>query len=155
VSYKARKRVALSFLGVYFLFALFLHGTPYQDLYPFFSWSLFSTIPNPKEEYTIEISQFGANVYDPPLTFSETKFIFDEINQSPTEYTPRIRNLGRAIESYDIQKAERLEREMSALFSGKEFAYTLLKINLHPLQLWETGRYEIIEVVGAFSSENL
>lgn len=139
LTYRDKKRAVLSFLILYACAGFLANLAPRGEVYPFFSWSLFSAIPNQIKMYTIEISRIGNTYYDPPLLFSETKFLFDRIGQSPTQYLGPIQGLGYAIdERGDIEAKQNVVAKM---FSSDTYTYTVYYVVYDPLELYTTGDY--------------
>jgi hypothetical protein len=152
MSYRITKVVILSVLALYFVIALSAQGKN-QDPYPIFSWSLFSDIPNPRNEFTIELHRYGDEVYDPPLRFSELSFLFDKLKNSPTEYTPRFTKLAEAIERRDMAEAERVQEEIAKMFMGKPYEYELIQVRVDAVEYWKTGHYDLVKSIATVDSE--
>lgn len=147
MSYLAWKNAAIAFLGFYCI-----AGVIAIDKYPFFNWSLFSQIPNEQSGYTIEIYSFEGKTYDPPLPFSQTKPFFETIKQSPTEYTPRIEQLGLAIDEVNQEKIRNWRQGLEEMFDGKSFRYGVLKVVFDPVEYWKTGGYRSSERIAVYDS---
>lgn len=149
MSYRAQKIAGLVFLGMYY-FA----GTIAIDTYPFFNWSLFSEVPNEQQGYTIEIERIGDRDYDLPLPFSKSRFIFEEIGQSPTEYTRRIEDLGRALENHSVDAVRRERGPLEKIFTGKSFSYTIFSVTYDPLKRWKTDEYDSAVPLATFTDSD-
>src|SRR5690242_5785329 len=113
MSYGAHKKLVLGFLGFYFVAGMYV-----VDQYPFFNWGLFTKIPNEQQDFSIEIHTFDGRVYEPALLFSESKFLFDAIGQSPTEYTQTISELGAAIDRADTAVIAARRTVLEKIFRG-------------------------------------
>ena len=150
-----RVKLAL-FLGmaIYALIAVSIRGVT-QDVYPVFSWSLFSHIPQPKVKFFMEIQQLGMDTYDPPLRFSQTKFVFDDIKRSPTDYDVPLQRLGEAIGEGDAWRIQKIRERLEKMFGERAFNYVVVEAKIDPMVYWKTGKYEVIRFMGEFSSSNL
>jgi hypothetical protein len=145
MSYGAWKLCAYAFLVVFFV-----AGTLVRDAYPFFNWALFSRVPNTQTTYTIEVSKVGVREFDPPLPFSETRFLFEKIGQSPTDYTQAIVNLAQAMEEHDAARVVEERATLEKIFGGEPYRYTLLSVEYDPLELWKSGTYESSTTIAVF-----
>jgi hypothetical protein len=153
MAYGAVKVTVLVLFVVYALVATNLRGSV-QDVYPLFSWSLFSIIPNPDHRYTMEILEAGGTRYDPPLRFSQSSALFAGIQHSPTEYTPRVERLGQALANGHTKAAAQARQELNALFGTRAFRYRILLVYADPLEYWRNGSYRTVRTLGEFSSED-
>lgn len=149
MSYAVEKKLVLGFLAFYFVAGVYA-----VDQYPFFNWALFTKIPNEQTDFTIEVRSFDGTKYDPPLAFSETRFIFDAIGQSPTQYTQPISELGQALDRDDGTRIAERRAYIERVFDGKEFSYDVLKITYDPVELWRTGAYRSREVIASYDSSH-
>lgn len=147
------RRIAISSVFVLVVCSLAL-PEPNQkvEAYPFFNWDLFSFIPNERTEFTIEISRYGDEVYNPPLKFSEAGFIFRNVNASPTEYTPIIRQLAWAIQRNDRSEIDLQQDHLEKAFAGLPYSFRLLEVNIDPVDYYKTGHYEIVSLMGTYES---
>jgi len=149
MSYETHKKLILFFLCFYFVAGMYV-----VDKYPFFNWALFTKIPNEQSDFTIEITAFDGTAYDPPLPFSESRFIFEAIGQSPTQYTQPISDLGRALERTDDEAVARDRTAVEKMFDGKSFSYNLVRISYDPVELWRTGSYKEEVQVASYDSNH-
>ena len=145
------KTIVLVVFVAYAMMAMSLRGSV-QDVYPVFSWMLFSFIPNPNQDYAMEILEAGSMRYDPPLKFSQSKGLFEKIQHSPTEYAPRVDRLGQALARNDVEEAARVREELEVIFGNEAFRYQIFMIYADPVEYWKTGSYRVIRMLGEFSS---
>lgn len=145
MTYRAWKTCAFTFLAVFFV-----AGTLVRDAYPFFNWALFARVPNTQTTYTIEIHRVGTRVFDPPLPFSETRFLFEKIGQSPTDYTDTVVNLAVAMGEHDPTRVARERAVLEKIFGNEPFRYALLAVEYDPLEHWKSGTYRASTMVAVF-----
>ena len=89
------KILILLFLLLYFVAGLFARNAPGAEVYPFFSWFLFTKVPSFTEtEYTIRFLTHEEEVFTPPLLFKEASSLYSQTIHSPTEYLGIIQFLG-------------------------------------------------------------
>lgn len=153
--YGLLKKIAIAVLAVYFFMGLVERGYRHGgELYPFFSWYLFALIPNPQPDaYELLLHSYDGTDYDPPLHFSQTRFIFEELRQSPTEYTTSINGMGGALfQGYPrlaVQHQERLEQ----MFGGKQATYEILHVEHDPVLYWRAGFHASSTSLGVFETD--
>lgn len=134
----------------YAVFAVPLQGFVIHESYPLFAWQLFSYIPNERTEYTIAVHQWGDSVYDPPLAFSELRFIAEAADSSPTEYIPDVQELGMAVEKGADERIDMYQQRVSHLFGNKPFRYDVRRVRIDPVEYWKTGTYKEEVLLGTF-----
>lgn len=149
MSYAAHKKLIFGFLAFYFIAGMYV-----VDRYPFFNWGLFTKIPNEQQDFSIELRAHDGRVFEPALSFSESKFLFDAIGQSPTEYTQTISELGAAIDRSDETTVAARRAVLEKIFRGKPFSYDVVKITYDPVELWRTGTYKKKETIASFDSSH-
>ena len=133
-----QKAVIVILFTCYALFGILLEYYIHREIYPVFSWSLFSIMPNPKKEPTIYVHEMRGVTYDPPLSFTDMKFIFDEIGQSPTQYTAFIRTLGAALKNDNIAEIAKERRKIEALFGDEPYRYDVVLSTYDPVHFYKT-----------------
>lgn len=142
----------IGFIILYFLIGMvtgFLRG---KEIFPFFSWSLFSNIPNKTNEYTIIVDVYNGMIVSPPQLFQEAKEIirqFDSRNISPPASIIAyylMQDFGKAYERGEIQKAEKLRRLFEANYIKAPARYRLVRLIYNPVERWKTGKYEMINI---------
>ncbi len=73
------KRIQLSFIGFALLYAFvgnYTWITAQTELFPIYSWDLFSYIPAHTSEFAIRITVINGETLDPPLYFNEaTRYV--------------------------------------------------------------------------------
>lgn len=148
------RRVVIGGLALFFAISLMsveISGSP--EMYPFFNWQLFSYIPNEKDEFSIEVYRIGSREYDPPLQYADMTSLFVDAGAAPTEYTPRIRELAKAVKEEDPERIRQAREEIDVLFGRNEYAYGILEVRLDPVEYWKTGEYASSTVLRVFESD--
>lgn len=153
MSYGAWRSIALSTLGVYAVLAIIMSITSIEG-YPVFSWSLFSMIPNSHVASTMEFLEIGGKVQMPPLAFSDSKPLFDAIDKSPTDYTPIISELSRAMQEHNSAKIPEIRKRLEVIFPPGPYRYRILLVTYDPIQYWKTHTYLRSQVLGEFEGSN-
>lgn len=124
---KAR-RIQLGFIGFALLYALvgnYTWITAQTELFPIYSWDLFSYIPAHTAEFAIRITAVNGKTLDPPLYFNEA-----------TQYIPA----AQTIEAFAL-----IQRFGNAVYTNKSDAVTLQEqFESLYLQQLETVSYELV-----------
>ena len=62
MSYRSTKIFVALFLAIYFLAGLYTNYLPKREAYPFFSWNLFSKVPQANvREFALRIVEYRGN----------------------------------------------------------------------------------------------
>lgn len=135
--YKRLKIFIGGFLIVYFVVGFFTRYIPKGEIFPFFSWRLFQSIPNTIVEYGVMISIYNGKPFQPPRLFQDAKGIIpqsDSINAREI-----IQNLGRAHAKNQIEKRENLRKLFEKNFLKLPARYQLIRMRYNPIQKWKSG----------------
>lgn len=122
-----------------------------HEPYPFFSWSLFSKIPNDRDEWTLEVLQAGGMRYDPPLRFSQLTGFFSRIGQSPVQYQQILREMRFASQRSDAAALASGRKELERMFPPGAFSYRVVHVSYTPVEYWNSQHYRILGEVYAAS----
>jgi|GEM_PF-2227216 hypothetical protein len=149
MSYVALKKVVLVSLTLYAASAWYAHFfAPNENLYPLFSWNLFSYIPNEVQTYTITILSYNHTIYNPPLAFDKKLFLLSSVNRSPNEFIWEIGELGRAFEAQDTDAIKRGRTLVETLFRGMPARYEVHHATYDPLTYWKTDAFKEMRMIG-------
>jgi hypothetical protein len=119
-----------------------------DEIFPFFSWSLFSGVPNRVDDYTILIDEQDGRTLDPPVELLRAPASIAMGNRSIARKV--IQNLGSAQESGDTAEAARLARVLESEYLRGRVRYRLVFERYEPLVKWKTGADEERRVVARF-----
>ena len=112
---------------------------PSRELFPFFTWSLFSWVPETRQLYVVEITRLGDQTFDPPIAMEDVPRFADRA----TLAYKAIQALGRAGGTDPARRATFEGRYLR----GEDVAYRLLRVRFAPLERWQTGRTISSEVI--------
>jgi len=146
-----QKTVIALIFATYACFGVLLEYFIHGEIYPVFSWSLFSVIPNPTVDTTIRVHEMHGKQYEPPLTFQDLTFLFTEIGHSPTQYTPIIKRLGDAIKDDNQEKIDKERAHLEALFGTMPFRYDVVRITYDPIVFFSTHTPEDERIIASFT----
>lgn len=132
--------LVLGYLSVALVLGLSLH---HREVFPFFSWSLFSTVAEKKSEFAVLVTRLDDQTFDPPLEFMESKGAFPGAGSIRAYYT--IQNLGAAAlrrRGEDIQRLRQVFEGTYLGSDGRQVEYRLIFRSFDPLERWQGGDYE-------------
>jgi hypothetical protein len=133
-------------------FALFGPSTnPNRELFPFFTWSLFSDADDRKIEHGVLIEAVDGRVFNPPRDWREVKSL-PLFGDSPSLGLKAVRHLGGRLRARD-PAAERLRSVFESRYFGQlDVDYRIVRAVYDPMALWRDGAPpEATETVGRFS----
>lgn len=111
------------------------------EIFPIFSWDLFSYVPYELIDYGVKITRVGDSTPEPSLYYEAAGSFFPDA-QSITAYT-NIQVLGHAVEwgtDADVQRA-RQQFEHLHLNNIAPVHYEVWKRRSRPLLRWQTGTF--------------
>lgn len=150
MSYNTLKVFVLGFLLVYFAGGLFTRRFPKEEVYPFFSWSLFDRMPNSHITYTIRVHRYSQERFNPPKFFADAAYMFSGTDNSPSRYDVIIQDLGESLERKDadeiLTNRKRLEVHMN-----DDVEYEVIKVTYNPLKFWKDREVTEMVHLGFFS----
>lgn len=153
--YRSLKILLILFLLIYFLVGLYARTirTEDEDLYPFFSWFLFSVVPaRVQEDYIIKIVEYRGSQVNPPALVEKTSGIFNK-SRSLAEYFQMTRNLGVAVSQGQAEQVKRLRVHIETnLFSGKPLTYAVYRVTYSPIERFKTGQLLSSQELAIFKS---
>jgi len=121
-------------------------GTP-AEIYPFFSWALFSTVPNEVLRYSIYFTD-----HDEPKFTPVNRFLPDE-NLTQKEAISAyylIQDIGKNLRENNHDQARKLSLQLERLYlpAGTEYVIVLEHSN-DPITAYE-GEFEIVEQLSLY-----
>lgn len=134
----------IGFICTYFLVGMITGFLGAKEIYPFFSWNLFSYVPNMTSEYAIIVYEYDDITLSPPQLYQQAKGILRQSNSITAYYL--IQDFGRAYENKERGEAERLQKLFEANYIEAPAKYRLIRIFFNPLERWKTGKYQIINI---------
>jgi hypothetical protein len=137
----------LAFLVIYTIIGLATKPMLEKDTYPFYSWSLFSDVPNEIVEYTIAVTgRAGVPELQPVLFRKENTATMFTKKHSALYYFDTIQRLGAAIANSDtltiVKERSLLEEDMLP-----ETSYDVVRVRYNPLDYFRDGSLESLETL--------
>lgn len=138
-------------LILYPLIAYSTIGLPQRELFPFFSWELFSHIP-PKEitSYGIRFNSANGNELNEPLYFEDAMHLTRHAESVDAFVT--LQSLGSAIEQNDLVQVATSQQLLQSTYFGDISAaeYEIVRRRFDLLERWQSNQYLEEEVIAHF-----
>lgn len=114
----------------------------HREIFPVFSWSLFSTVAEKKAEFAVLVTGMDGKTLETPLEFMESEGTFPGAGSIRAYYT--IQNLGAATlrrRGDDIERLRRVFEQNYLASEGREVHYRLIFRSFDPVERWRGGSY--------------
>jgi hypothetical protein len=124
-----------------------------REIFPLFSWSLYSTVPREAADYGVRILEVGGRTLNPPLLVEEARPRFPHANQR--QLLMAVQSLGRALDGGDTEAVRAYRRliERHHLRGRGVVHYEVIHRRFNTLARWRTGEFRTLRTVGRFSAE--
>lgn len=154
MTYRSTLQYALIFLALYALIGMAGHATRTgtEDVYPFFSWSLFARVPERiQNDFEIVVLTVRGKELTAPTEAREIPGLVDAgVNYQI--YTQRVRELGRALGGeYDVPR----ERGAFESMLTMPVVYEVRAIQYNPIDRFLTGKTVSSSTLGTFETSSL
>ena len=148
---QTRSRLILVLLVYFFVGTASQKLVPGVDeIIPFFGWSLFSTVPNDAQRYTILIEEHDGRVIDPPISFLQAP----ESIVTGNRFVGRkvINKMGRAKRRGRGRKVRKYRSILESSYLRGQVRYQLVFESYDPLVKWKTGESHTFESLARFEA---
>lgn len=146
MSYNFLKRSIILFLIIY-AFAGFFFTRDNKEVYPFFSWDLFSRVPGETfEDFDLLIHKIGDKEFNPPVFFKQTEGLYDKRDTRIGNYHPLIINLALSVKDQNLDEIFRNRSILESKFLLHPVEYEVVTVKFNTIERFETGR--ILEIRG-------
>ena len=149
---RQQQRLAAGFLVLCVAVGLLGGLTKRREIFPLYSWFLFSLVPTRTVSFDVLVRQAGERTYDPPISYRRAVDSY----RNPHSIVPyrAVQDLGRAVETGADDEAARLRRSFEVRFRGWPVRYDLVKVSSdNPLAHWKTGQPQHSSLLASFASE--
>ena len=154
-SYRSLKLLVAGILCGYAAAALVLKVTLRQDgeVFPLFSWSLYSTVHGEDADYAVRILSVAGEALDPPLFFQEARLFF--AGTEPIAAFMTVQRLGDALEKRDADavRAHRRLLEHHHLRGRGVVRYEIVRRTFNTLGRWSSGGFTSVRTVAVLSTD--
>jgi len=121
-----------------------------DEIFPFFGWSLFSSVPNEDSRFTILIEEHDGKALEPPVLFLEAP----ETMVTGNRYVGRkvIDKMGRAKKRGRGRKVKKYRSLLESNYLRGRVRYELVYERYDPLEKWKTGESRELESLGRYET---
>jgi hypothetical protein len=149
--YRITKLWLSTFLAVYFVIGLITEVYPGREVFPFFSWFLFTLAPQAGERYALILHEVNGTVVDPPRIYQDADGLVPNVQSD--KMAELIQRLGAAIEQGETGQERQFRQLLEANYLFPNTRYDIVRIDFDPVVRWKTGRYTIKPLKTAASKE--
>lgn len=123
-----------------------------REVFPLFSWSLYSTVPREAADYGMRILAVEGRRLHPPLFFEDAKSYFPHVHQAQLIAT--VQFLGRALDSGNTEAVKRYRRllERHHLRGRGAVRYEIVRRRYNTLARWSSGEVKSVSTVATLST---
>lgn len=151
MNYETAKKYTLTFLIFYALIGYAGHVTRdgTEDVYPFFSWSLFARIPERvQDDFEVVVLSAGGKRLESPTEAREVAHLVDKTVNYQI-YTQRVREFGRAL---SVGGDSSRERESFEGMLTAPATYEVHAVQYNPIDRFLTGKADASSTMGTFTT---
>lgn len=153
-SYHKLKTFIAAVITLYAGIGLILAVTNYDDpeIFPVFSWTLFTHIPNRVQDYGLRITALGDQEFHPPLAFEKAGKWFKAAGSSAAYKS--IQKLGAAITDEDSANIEKWRELIEHIYFGgnSQVGYEIVWRSFNPMEKWRDGRHQSLKRIAVFET---
>lgn len=151
----AYRRTKWFILGAVLFYFIVGNGARYwlgREIYPIFSWELFSYVPNELVDYGLRVTQVDHKVLPKAVYFEAAPSLFSDA-QSIIAYN-NIQALGQLLDAHqaDNAQAARIKVEQQHLHIAHALSYEIIRRSSIPLVRWKTGSFATEVVIANFET---
>lgn len=147
--YRRIRKFISWFLAAYFAGGLLTLLHPEMEVFPVYSWFLFALVPQSGPQFGLLLHQVDGRQVEPPRLYQDTGDLISTAH-SVTVFK-LTQELGSAMEKNSADKT-RYRELLEKNWLPPKSNYELVKLNADPVSRWETGKYEITQRLGTFTS---
>lgn len=126
---------------------------PSRELFPFFTWSLFSKVSDRRTEYHIEVLALDGQRLDPPLDMRRID-AFPAFADTRSLGYKALQNLGGTLSEGAADADDKRARFAARFFGRHDVDYRINRHGYNPLERWRAGPAgDDVEEIGRFLHE--
>lgn len=136
--YNLRNKLTI-ILIVYFIVSIGSEIKNQKEFFPFFSWFLFSDVPNTINQYNLIVHENNGQKLNPPLPFAQTNKFTNSDELVKTRKL--ISKIGENYVKGNQEEVKKLRFELERrIFDQENVQYELVSERYNPIEKWQTGR---------------
>lgn len=119
------------------------------EIYPIFSWFLFSETPNKVQRFSVIISEYDGKKFDPPLPWHKVMELISGTRVSGARFHSAIvlvQRIGDAHINSDKNKFTELRKQFEGIFlENRPTKYQIIEESYNPLEKWKFGDSKVVK----------
>lgn len=154
-SYRRLQNLIALVLLAYMSIGYGFHIFGLRELYPIFSWELFSYVPAQQRiDYGLLIIQVNGEQLPEPVYFEDAAFLPEQAHS--IEAYVAIQILASAIVQQDTAETERVRSYFEDIFliEVETATYQVVRRQADLLLLWQTGQYDEETIIATFEKKD-
>lgn len=142
--YQRKKWACFLFLCCIVLIGYSAIPLPGNEIFPFYSWTMFSLVPAQESEYVVLITEFQGKPVRPPQEFQRAGDMV--VNHASIVAYRDIQNMGLAYEANDSKLFQHYQSLFEQNYLLPQTHYELDKTTYDPLTRWRTGKSALTQL---------
>ena len=128
--------------------------SPRKEIFPVFSWSLFSYVSDNSKQIELEITEIDHVALDEPTYFYELSREFHAARKRDVTLAKLLQRIAVARRNGDSEATESLRRvlERTYLSDHRQVGYRIVLTRFHPIERWRDGTIRSKHVLGQFEA---
>ena len=152
--YKTAQRLVPALFIVYSCVAVAGgHWTPKREIFPFFNWSLFTTVSDRRSLCEVEILALDGVRLEAPTRFYDLPQRFAAAQQRSINVVKLALSMAKAHKAGDRERFEALRGVLESAYLGdvEQVTYRLVVYRYNPIERWRDGTAQSAEILGEFT----
>jgi hypothetical protein len=153
-SYRRLQKLIIIVLLGYAVIGYSFHILKLRELYPIFSWELFSVVPAQERiDFGLLITSVNGEQLPEPVYFEDADFLFGKAHT--VDAYGSIQVFAAAIIRDDDAETEEIRTYFESIFldEAESMSYQIIRRKADLLALWQTGQYDEETVIATFDKE--
>ncbi len=153
MNYTNAKKVLMTCLLLYAAIGFGAHATrtSTEDVYPFFSWFLFVTVPpRIQSEFDIVLVSVDGNRLDTPAPLLERPEVFSGGAMSLQGLSAIAEQLARSVQEQRGERTSALRRELDTHFINSRASYVVRENTYDPIEYFKNKRIASSTILAEF-----
>lgn len=117
---------------------------PKEEIFPIFSWSLFSYVPSVVYNYDVQILRYKNLEMKPPILYHEAEKIVPKAQEISAYIV--IQAWGKALAKKDYEQAKKQQAIFERIYLLPKTKYQVVLIKYNPITRWQNNTMNIVPI---------
>lgn len=151
-AYRNYQKFVVIFLALYLVIGYGFKLTQDREIFPIFSWSLFTNVPNQINDYGIRIVAIDGQELDTPFYYEEGKDTFIDYDSAQAYFN--FRDFGRALTAGNTERVEEIRGYLESLYleEAGQIRYEVVARSWDAVDRWNGGGFLTEEVIAVYET---